>query len=307
MEFDVGVVTYERSDYVDDLLESLLEQTRQPDRIWVVDDSADDATEAVVEQYDARDSGVDVVYRRGEDRGTPAARNQILESTNADVLCFLDDDTTVEDDWLKSIADAYEEHPSAVAVGGPAITVDGEKNVLEEVTRAQENLNCITKYGEVGSFSGRWIPPKPVETDALMGANMSFRVDTLDAIGGFDPDYKGNEYREEFDVFARLWHRDDTVVYHPDALVYHYRATTGGQRTDVADQRETYYWFGRNLIRFRKRNFPDTYALGLLRLLASKPYYPPPVWKTVGTAVRNRTLTPLWLVRGYLDGLVFEP
>lgn len=307
MEVDVGVVTYERSDYIDSLLESLFAQTRTPDRIWIVDDSADDATEAVVEEYVARDTDVAIHYVRGRDHGMPAARNQILEQTSADVICFLDDDTTVDPAWLGRITGVYEDRPDVAAVGGPAISVDHDQNVLEEIRRDPENLNRITRYGEVGSFADRWIPPEPVETDALMGANMTFRVPVLTDVGGFDPDYKGNAYREEFDVFARLWHRGDQVVYHPEALAYHYQATTGGAREDVAEQRRTYYWFGRNVIRFRKKNFRDTYLLGLVRLLAYKPYYPPPLWQIVGGAVLNRDPTPLWIARGYLDGLLYEP
>lgn len=305
--FDVGIVTYERPDYIESLLEDLFEQTHRPDRIWIVDDSADDVTEAVAERYDARDTAVDLHYLRGTDRGSAAARNRILERTTADVLCFLDDDVVVGPEWLESVAGIYAKRPDAVAVGGPAISVDREMNVLEEVTHAEENLNRITKHGEVGSFSDRWVPAEPVETDALMGANMSFRVDVLTDIGGFDPGYGGNSYCEEFDVFARLWHRDATVVYHPDALVHHYRAETGGQRRNVADQRETYYWFGRNLVRLRRKQFRDAYLVGLLLLLIHKPYYPPPVSMLVATALRNRDPTPLWIARGYLDGVLLKP
>lgn len=307
MQADVGIVTYERAGYVDDLLESLFAQTRVPDQIWVVDDSADDATEAVVEEYADENSGGTLHYVKGRDRGMPAARNLILEQTTSDVLCFLDDDTTVDPAWLERITGVYRDRPDVAAVGGPAISVDHDENVLEETRRDPENLNRITRYGEVGSFADRWIPPEPVETDALMGANMTFRVPVLVDLGGFDPDYKGNAYREEFDVFARLWNQGETVVYHPEALAYHYQAQDGGAREDVADQRRTYYWFGRNLIRFRKKNFPDTFYRGLLRLLVKKPYYPPPVWKTIAGATVNRDPTPLWLLRGYVDGLVYEP
>lgn len=309
MEFAIGIITYERPEYVRRLLDSLLAQTRPPDGLVLVDDSDDDRTERIVERYRAEFEADDttVTNVRGETKaGQPAARNRILEETDCDVLCFLDDDVEAKPGWLAAIAEGYEERLAAVAVGGPAISVDEAGEPHLELVRDEASLNRMTKYGEVRSRSGRWVPPRPVETEVLIGANMSFRADALRAIGGFDLEYRGNGFFEEWDVFARLRRDGRCVLYHPEAYVSHFQAREGGSHADLADNSDAYYWMGRNLVHFRRKNFPDTFAVGLLRALAANPhsYFPPALWEMIVGIVTTGNYHRLWLLRGYADGLL---
>lgn len=308
MDATVGVVTYNRPDCVPDLLSGLAAQTRSPDEVIVVDDSEGDRTRQAVEEatrgHDWGETPLRYVGRE-EPGGIPSARNEVVERTSGDVVCFVDDDAIPAERWLESVVDTYERTDGS-AVGGPAITATRDREPTVEIRRDPENVNRMTRYGEVGLFADRWIPPAPVETEVLVGANMSFERSALAAIGGFDPGYGGPGSSEELDVVARLRAAGHTVYYHPDALVYHLEAEEGGSRSDVAARTQAYYWEGRNLVRFRARNFPETFWPGIVRLLVSKPYAPAPAWKQVASALVEADPAKLWFLRGYLDGLLYE-
>lgn len=305
LDFTVGVVTYERSEWIGDLFESLADQTRVPEEILVVDDSEDDATERVVERAaDQFADDTDFEYRhRDADRGIPSARNELVEWASGDVVCFVDDDAVCGPEWLASIAETYESDPDAVAVGGPAVLSDADLEPTVEVSRTDERRNSMNKYGEVDLCSDFWVPPRPMEVDTLIGANMSFRRETIRRIGGFRTDYEGTAAFEETDVFARLWDEDATVVYHPDAFVYHRQVDDGGSRTSIEDRRGYYYWLGRNLINFRWRNFRSTFPVSLARLLVRSPNT-----RSVASQLRAAMRDPTYLSysRGFLDGLRYD-
>lgn len=305
MNITVGIITYHRPGRVDALLDSLHEQDRHPDELIVYDESEDDRTADVVASHRDRfeEDGVDLSYTHAAGKTIQGeARNAVIDTATADILCFLDDDTVATPGWMEGIEDAYTEFPAAAAVGGPALTVDEDRNVIPDILRTPENQNTFNRYGEVHDASDRWVPPHPVETHKFRGANMSFRVDALEEIGGFDPGYRGNAYREEDDVMARLWNRGDTLIYSPDATVYHFRSPSGGARS--GHKRANAYWQGRNLVRFVRKNFPEHYHRALLRLVFHTDGYPPPLWKDAAGMVVNRDFSRLWKFKGYMDEIL---
>jgi GT2 family glycosyltransferase len=250
--------------------------------------------------------GVAVRYvpRVGPD-SMPGARNTIINCSETEIVCFIDDDVVCEPGWLESIVTTFEERDVA-AVGGPAIRVDEELEPLGEIVRDPENRNRINEYGETVSHVERWIPPTPVETQRLGGANMAFRRDVLLELGGFDPAYElGPAKLEEVDLMARLVRRGDVMVYHPGALVHHLAAPTGGARAAMDRAAlEDRYWFARNAILFRRKNASRPLWRSLLRL-AGRALLPRALLGSAADLAAGDP-TPLYELRGYLDGIVVD-
>lgn len=308
MEYTVGVPTYQRPDCVSTLLDTLLDQTKAPDEIIIIDDSPDDRTERIVRDLDSEFAcrRITLRYRnRTVEASMPGARNEILRTASGDVVCFLDDDVACNPSWLEHLHQTYTDSPGVAAVGGPAIVVDSERNPASDLVHENRNMNVINRYGEIIELADRWIPDRPIRTDTLSGANMSFKRDVLREVGGFDTEYKGPAFREETDVFAKLLHRNIRVVYHPDVFVFHFKTEHGGSRKSDSG-RSPHYWLIRNHIRFIHRNFSSTMPVGLLRLLVYTQYTPPPLWKHVAAAVVDADPSSLWSLKGYLDGLYYE-
>lgn len=297
----VGVVTYDRPEHADRLLEHLVAQQSAPDEVIVINNGANDETRTVVESHTNRfvRESIDLRHRpRPDDTSLQRGRNDAIELSNGDIICFLDDDVVPRKTWLDGIKRGYEWDDSAVAVGGPAPITDENLTLQYDVVSSSANQNYINKFGEHRQITYKWIPPVPVRTDFLVGANMSFKVDVLEEIGGFDPSYEGHPQFEELDVIAKLWKRGETIVYHPNALVYHINASR-------EESERVSYWYGRNSLRFRRKNFPETYPRSLFRLLI-KPEYGTPAWRHIRSAILRDDSTSRWRLRGYLDELFLD-
>lgn len=299
MKFTVGIITYGRPKYIEDLLVSLENQTMRPDEIIIVDDSEDSKTAEVVSDY-SRKTEIPVNYIQNPEKSIQGkARNQIVSEAEGDVICFLDDDTYCKEKWLESIKQAYQINENVIGVGGPALDADQNLNLTYNIDRSDKSQCRINDYGEIFDRSDVWVPPEVKEVDLFRGANMSFRKQVLEEISGFDSNYKGNGYREETDVMVRMGNKGK-LLYHPEARVYHIQSKTGGARMYG---RKLYYWKGKNHIQFLKKNFPEKYQESILRLLFRTEGGPSPLWKTLVRVLRFRNLSELAIIKGYIDGI----
>lgn len=78
---------YNGARYLDDAIQSILDQTRRPQEIIVVDDGSTDGSAAVVARY-----GSSVRYHRRQNGGPAAACNTGIALTRYDFVAFLEQD-----------------------------------------------------------------------------------------------------------------------------------------------------------------------------------------------------------------------
>lgn len=102
--FGLVIPTYNRPDYVRDAVTSALNQTRPFDRIVVVCDGEQPATEDALRDFDCHV----LVVERG---GVSAARNAGIAALDTDWVCFLDDDDLLHPDYLATYAKGLEDFP----------------------------------------------------------------------------------------------------------------------------------------------------------------------------------------------------
>ena len=302
MKSTVAVVTLNRPECVRRLMVSLLAQTRRPDEIIIVNNGECDRTATIVHELSDSfsRSNVTLYHLEREDTNLPAGRNAALSEASGEIICYLDDDTIAAESWLDGIYRGYRLEEEVVGVGGPSIAIDENCSLTVEIRGDSVNLNRLNRYGEAQDMSRKWIPPEPVRTDLFQGSNMSFRTDRLREIGGFDPGYQGYPLFEDTDVMAKFWKRNETLMYHPDALVYHERVAHGEKNVHYN------YWYARNSVRFRRQNYPERFRRSLLRLLLWKQYHPSPVWKQIVSTVFYRNETSRAMLRGYADALRWD-
>jgi hypothetical protein len=171
----------------------------------------------VLEYQGALDATVLVEPRPGLSR----ARNRALAwaiDQQADVLAFVDDDAIACDGWAAALERAWSEAPPAVAcIGGPIrpkFAVDPPPWFSDGIAHT---LTLLDRGGA----------PRDLDPDeeAVYGANISFRVDPLRRIGGFDPalGHSGRRvfFAEEDEAQRALVRLGYRVRYVPDAGVLH--------------------------------------------------------------------------------------
>jgi glycosyltransferase involved in cell wall biosynthesis len=93
----VVIPTYNRRDYIERAIVSILNQTRQASEILVVDDASTDGTEIVMEHIISRFPQAGIQFLRStENQGAQAVRNRGIREAAGEWIAFLDSD----DEWL---------------------------------------------------------------------------------------------------------------------------------------------------------------------------------------------------------------
>jgi GT2 family glycosyltransferase len=153
--------------------------------------------------------------------GLSHARNRALAwaaEVGADALAFVDDDAVVDPGWYETLRARWDEAPGDVAcIGGP---IRPRFSVPPPPWFSDGIAHVLTLLDRGASV--RDLDP---DVEAVYGANISFRVDPLRAVGGFDPSlgHSGSRafFGEEDEAQRALVRLGYRVRYVPDAGVTH--------------------------------------------------------------------------------------
>ena len=123
----VCACTYRRPDQLRQLLESF-KQMKAPSgtevRVCIIDNDVDTSARAVVDELRG-DLPFPLDYAHEEQPGIPSARNRALrEAADSDYLVFVDDDETVDADWLVELYKVAVETSAAFVQGPVTMTVE---------------------------------------------------------------------------------------------------------------------------------------------------------------------------------------
>jgi GT2 family glycosyltransferase len=214
VEAAIVVPTKDRASYLDVALRGLAEQAREAGAdLLVVDDGPGADARAVAERHGAR------YVAHAASRGLNAARNTGLDSTSAELVCFVDDDVAVRPGWLRALVDGASRNPGHGCLTGPI------RAVFE---------------GYAPRFCGREGPPitaldlGPEECDAqhAWGANLAVRRSAVEEVGRFDESL--GLYGDEQEWEARLHAAGGRIRWLPDAALDHRRAGEDARVSSLA-------------------------------------------------------------------------
>ncbi|WP_256476916.1 glycosyltransferase family 2 protein [Pseudarthrobacter raffinosi] len=204
--------TERRWDRLLDVIESVRAQSVAPQEVLVVIDHNADLYERLTEIVD----DVTVVESSGP-RGLSGARNTGVGLADSDIVAFLDDDAEAAPDWLQRLLALYDD-PDVLAVGGRVEPVweTGRPGYFGE------ELDWIV------GCSHRGMPKVASEVRNVIGANMSFRLEVLRQVGGFNLSLGrqgtlplGCE-ETEICIRSKMGSPGSRIVYEPAALVRHH-------------------------------------------------------------------------------------
>ena len=239
MHVTVAIPCYNGARYLEQTIKSVLTQQRPAEEILVIDDGSTDESAAIAARHPVR------LVSHSTNRGLSAVRNTAISESVGDILAFIDVDAVAHPLWLETLHTSYTDGGVSGA-GGPGI----ESNIQNKADRWRQ-LHAMQGHGD-----------RPLHhAPYLFGLNMSFRVDALRKVGGFDANLRTNA--EDMDIGYRLNDAGCRLVYRPDAIVYHQR------QDDLNSLRQAMYrWYYWAFVVKRKngRN-PWTLAAGTLRRL----------------------------------------
>lgn len=198
----IVVCTFNGSRTIRDCLEGITKLRYPNYETIVIDDGSTDGAGDIARQYDVR-------VIRTENRGLSAARNLGWQSASGEIISYIDDDACPDPDWLSYLASTFRKGNYA-GVGGPNIPFLNDGNTA----------SCVA-----GSPGGpAHVLLSDSEAEHIPGCNMSFRRDWLEAIGGFDTQFR--QAGDDVDVCWRVRAHGGKLGFSPAAMVWHhYRRT----------------------------------------------------------------------------------
>ncbi len=213
--------------------------------VLVVDNGSSDDTREVVLAYRDRYAGR-FRYLFEPQPGKSHALNAGLREAGSRILAFLDDDVTVEPDWLHRLTASLHDGRWAGA---------GGRVVPEWAAPPPPWLPQGFPYGLAPLVSFDLGPEAGPLTEPPFGTNMAFRKEVFEKHGGFRTDLgprPGSQIRgEDTELGQRLLDAGERLRYEPSAVVHH----------PVAEERlrKAYFrawWFDKGRSRVRDSGAP---------------------------------------------------
>ena len=215
----VILCTYNRDKYIYNVLKSVAENDLPHDQyeIVLVNNNSTDHTEQECQRFQADYPDIRFRYCVETNQGLSYARNRGIRESQGDLLAYVDDDATVNREYLRTYADFFAATPDAVAAGGPILPryETEEPSWMSHYTR-----QLITGKLYLGD------KPRPFARGAYPGGgNSCYRKSVFDTIGLFNVELgrKGNSLigAEEKDLYDKMTTRGMRFYYLPTAILYH--------------------------------------------------------------------------------------
>lgn len=265
MKFTLIICTYLRPKPLLELLQSVQLQTAYPDEILIIDSSTNDATKNMLSQNEFQNLKYFLVS--DNDRGLTKQRNFGIKKVDnlSEIVCFLDDDTVLEDNYFEEILKTYILHEDALGVGGYIINEsnwtfvgNGYKPTLKEfyydgwkikegsrfVLRKWLGLDSDQPPGYSSDYShGRsvgFLPPsdKTYPVEQLMGGVSSFKKEVFERFQ-FSTYFEGYGLYEDADFTLRVSKKGQLYL-NSAAKLSHYHDASG---------RPNQYKYGKMVVR----------------------------------------------------------
>ncbi len=168
----VVIPTRDRPDDLQRCLESLTRVAYSRWNVLVVDQSDSARTREVADGFAA--ALPYLRYGHPGHTGLCRARNEGIAGTDGEVVAFLDDDCTVEEDWLQGIAHAFARYPGAALVFGTVEAAPHDPRVSFVIAHEIREERAVRGRAAALRLGG-------------IGASMYLRRAAAERVGSFDP------------------------------------------------------------------------------------------------------------------------
>ena len=129
-KISVIVPVYNSEAYLENCLNSIIQQTYQNLEIILVNDGSTDGSAAICQRYKIQDPRVKVYHK--SNGGVGSSRNRALEAVTGDYILFVDNDDWLELDHIESLYHLLKKADADIAIGGHRVIYDSGKIIEKE-------------------------------------------------------------------------------------------------------------------------------------------------------------------------------
>lgn len=206
--FSVIVPVYNRPNEVDELLQSLTNQSSKNFEVIVVEDGSSIPCKDVVEKYSQE---LNVSYFFKENSGPGTTRNYGAQKAKADYLIFFDSDCIIPSHYFDEVEREQNENP-VDAFGGP-------DKAHDSFTDIQKAINySMTSFFTTGGIRGG---SKKLDKFYPRSFNMGISSSAFEKTGGFSK----MRFGEDVDLSLRIVNLGFKTRLFQNSFVYHKRRT----------------------------------------------------------------------------------
>jgi GT2 family glycosyltransferase len=239
------IPTWNRASLLALALENLARQTFPVQRIIVVDNGSRDESVAV-----AKRAGAEVISLAANAGFAAAVNRGIREAAGMEWICVLNNDVTLEPDWLARIMGKLAADESWFATGKllDAQARDRIDGSFDAICRG----GCAWRCGHGRLDSPLWNQPRTMQLAPFTA--VVFRTATFDRVGLLDESFES--YLEDVDFGLRCATAGLSGLYVPEAVAYHQgSATLGRWHPDTVRK------MARNQLLLVAKHYPQNWVL----------------------------------------------
>lgn len=105
-KISVIVPVYKAENYLHKCIDSIVNQKYPNFELILVDDGSPDNSGKICDGYAQKDTRIKVIHKKNE--GVSIARNTGIDESSSDLICFIDSDDWVEDNYLSTFIELYQ-------------------------------------------------------------------------------------------------------------------------------------------------------------------------------------------------------
>jgi teichuronic acid biosynthesis glycosyltransferase TuaG len=205
MDVSVIMTVYNGEDYLEESIQSVLNQREIEVELIVVDDGSTDETAAILKKYQRYDN---VTIISSEKIGRGNALNLAISKTATDFIANLDADDLFHPEKLRIQYEIMQEdeYIAVLGTGGELISEDFNLRDIEKSRGGEMDIRPIKvprssfgKYNPVGHIT------------------VMIRKDVLEEVGGYNAKRKG---QFDYDLWIRILEKNHSIYNLPAPLVY---------------------------------------------------------------------------------------
>ncbi|MGL4774688.1 MAG: glycosyltransferase family 2 protein [Clostridium sp.] len=221
MGVSVVIPNYNGEKYIRGCLESLKNQSLQPDEIIIVDNASRDGS---IDLINSEYKDYVTLICMNENHGFSIAVNEGIKRSNYEFVALLNNDTELDSFWLENLYNCIKRDEKIFSCCSKMMRYDN-REIIDDAGDEYTIFGWATKRGD-GKLAEAFNKSEEVFSSCAGAA--IYRRSVFDEIGFFDENFFA--YLEDIDISYRARVYGYKNYYCNEALVYHIGSATSGSR-----------------------------------------------------------------------------